>query len=75
VATSGSDRNWKGMFISTLVIVTVMGFIVLSVVLLKNPEGETHHRRRMSFGDFLSDNFSANAFNATWISGTCTSLR
>ena len=35
VATSGSDRNWKGMFISTLVIVSILGLISLSVVIMR----------------------------------------
>ena len=58
------------MFISTLVIATVMFFIVLSVVLLTPPEDENANKgRRMDFGDFLSDNLTANRFNGSWVSG------
>lgn len=69
VATSASDRNWKGMFIATIVILAVLGLIVLSVILLTPPQDQSPTGRKISFGDFLSGNLSGNHFNGTWISG------
>ena len=40
VATSGSDRNWKGMFISTVVILSILGLITLSVVIMREDEDD-----------------------------------
>ena len=69
VATSGSDRNWKGMFISTLVILSILGLITLSVVIMREDEKDDLAGPKVSFADFLSDSLAGNAFNGTWISG------
>ena len=69
VATSGSDRNWKGMFISTVVILSILGLITLSVLILRKEEGDSTAGAKVTFGDFLSDSLAGNAFNGTWISG------
>ena len=72
MATSGSDRNWKGMFIATLVILAVFGLIVISVVLLTPPDEDAPAGEKIDFGDFLSNNLSGRRFNGTWISGEKT---
>ena len=69
VATSGSDRNWKGMFISTVVILSILGLIALSVVVMREDDEGGPERPKVSFADFLSDSLAGNAFNGTWISG------
>ena len=69
VAHSGSDRNWKGMFIATLVILAVLGLILLSVIWMTPPEDLTPLGDKISFSDFLSNNLSGGLFNGTWISG------
>ena len=69
MAHSGSDRNWKGMFIATLVILAVLGLILLSVIWMTPPEDLTPMGDKISFGDFLSNNLSGGLFNGTWISG------
>ena len=70
VANSGSDRNWKGMFIATLVILAVFGLIVLSVFLMTPPEDTQFNGHKISFKDFVENRLSGNKFNGTWISGT-----
>ena len=72
VAHSGSDRNWKGMFIATLVILAVLGLILLSVIWMTPPEDLTPIGDKISFNDFLSNNLSGGLFNGTWISGKQT---
>ena len=69
VANSGSDRNWKGMFIATLVILAVFGLIVLSVFLLTPPEDTEFNGHKISFNDFLNNRLNGNKFNGSWISG------
>jgi len=84
VATSSSERNWKGMAIAALVIAVVMGLIVVAVGAL-SPEGgpwggdgsggssaaatAALGRRRLSLADFLAKRLDGKLFNATWISG------
>ncbi len=70
VATSGNERNWKGMLIAAAVILAVMGMITLSVLLLTPPKEEGDEGRRFDFADFLRGNLSGRGFNGTWISGT-----
>ena len=73
VANSGSDRNWKGMFIATLVILAVFGLIILSVIWLTPPEDLRPVGDKITFDDFLINRLAGNNFNGTWISGTyCT---
>ena len=69
MATSGSERNWKGMGIAALVISVVMGLILLAVLALTPPKEPGDPGRPFSFADFLRGNISAKAFNATWVSG------
>ncbi len=69
VATSSSERNWKGMVIATLVILGVMGLILLSVVALTPDLTQPILGPKMNFGDFLSGNLDGSKFNGTWVSG------
>ena len=69
MANAGSDRNWKGMFIATLVILTVFGFIFLSVWWLTPVEEHGIIGNTISFEDFHSRKLVGENFNGTWISG------
>jgi len=81
VATSGSERNWKGMAIAALVISVVMLLIFVAVGAL-SPEGghwggdgrvvpldDGLNKRRVTLADFLSKRLDGKSFNGTWISG------
>ena len=70
VANAGSDRNWKGMFIATLVILAVFGLIMLSVIWLTPPEKTGIVGDTISFDDFLNRRLLGESFNGTWISGS-----
>ena len=74
VANAGSDRNWKGMFIATLVILAVFGLIILSVIWMTPPEDTGLAGETISFEDFLNRKLVGETFNGTWISGKSRSL-
>ncbi|XP_071744838.1 prolyl endopeptidase FAP isoform X2 [Lepeophtheirus salmonis] len=68
VATSGSDRNWKGMLIAIVVILAVLGLILLSVLWMTPPPDTSPKGEKISFSDFLSNNLSGKFFNGSWVS-------
>ena len=70
VAVIPSQQNLKGIGISVVVISLVLGLVSLSVFLMTPPyTGPRVAGVRMSLHNFTSNIFSANKFNATWISG------
>uniref|UniRef100_A0A646QBZ2 Venom dipeptidyl peptidase 4 n=1 Tax=Hemiscolopendra marginata TaxID=943146 RepID=A0A646QBZ2_9MYRI len=69
VATSSSQRNWRGIGIALLVILVVCALIITAVVLLTpGNEGPRVRGERITLDDILQNNFSAKRFNGTWIS-------
>jgi hypothetical protein len=72
VAAVPSQRNWKGMGISILVILSVIGLIALSVVIVTPPDqGPRIKGRRIQLTDVLSGRLKPRNFNGTWMSGKC----
>ena len=70
VAVIPSQQNLKGIGISVLVISFVLGLVSLSVFLMTPPyTGPRVTGVRISLQNFTSDLFTANTFNATWLSG------
>ena len=70
VAVIPSQQNLKGIGISVLVISFVLGLVSLSVFLMTPPySGPRVTGVRISLQNFTSDLFTANTFNATWLSG------
>ncbi|XP_031634021.1 dipeptidyl aminopeptidase-like protein 6 isoform X2 [Contarinia nasturtii] len=69
VASSPSQRNWRGIFIALLVIAAVLGLIVFSIVLLSpEDEGSRVKGRRLTLGDINENTLKWKAFNGSWIS-------
>ena len=73
MASAGSDRNWKGMFIATIVILAVFGLIFLSVLWLTPSEKTGIVGDTISFDDFLNRRLLGESFNGTWITGNVIS--
>lgn len=70
VAAVPSQRNWKGMGIAILVILSVIGLVALSVVIITPPDpGPRIKGRRIHLMDVLSRSLKPRYFNGTWISG------
>ena len=70
MAAVPSQRNWKGMGISIFVILSVMGLVALSVIIVTPPDpGPRLSGRRIELNDILAGNLKPRYFNGTWISG------
>ena len=73
VAAVPSQRNWKGMGIAILVILSVIGLVALAVVIITPPDpGPRIRGRRIHLMDVLSGRLKPRYFNGTWISGMKT---
>ncbi|KAJ6637363.1 Inactive dipeptidyl peptidase 10 [Pseudolycoriella hygida] len=69
VASSPSERNWRGIFIALLVIAAVLGLIVFSIFLLSpEDEGTRIKGRRLTLSDINGSGLRWKPFNGTWIS-------
>ena len=70
VAAVPSQRNWKGMAIAILVILSVIGLVALAVVIVTPPDpGPRLKGRRIQLLDVLSGRLKPRYFNGTWVSG------
>ncbi|XP_055300949.1 inactive dipeptidyl peptidase 10 isoform X4 [Sitodiplosis mosellana] len=68
VASSPSQRNWRGIFIALLVIAAVLGLIVFSIVLLSpEDEGSRIKGRRITLADINGNTLKWKPFNGSWI--------
>ncbi|XP_075897630.1 inactive dipeptidyl peptidase 10-like [Nelusetta ayraudi] len=70
VDVSHSQRNWKGITISLLVIVVVCSLITMSVVVLTPAEVPGGSRSRLTLYDLHKLVFSVHDPGATWISNS-----
>ena len=70
MAAVPSQRNWKGMAIAILVILSVIGLVALAVVIV-TPEdpGPRFRGRRLQLLDILHARLKPRYFNGTWVSG------
>ena len=70
VAAVPSQRNWKGMAIAILVILSVIGLVALAVVIVTPPDpGPRLRGRRILLSDILAGKLKPRYHNGTWISG------
>ncbi|XP_047736985.1 dipeptidyl aminopeptidase-like protein 6 [Hyalella azteca] len=68
-ADEPEQRNWKGIIIAVLVICSVIGMIITSVMLLTPPDtGPRIKGNRTTLKQFLDGDFNVRSFNGTWIS-------
>ncbi|XP_077283186.1 inactive dipeptidyl peptidase 10 [Arctopsyche grandis] len=71
VASTPSQRNWRGILIALVVIAAVLGLIVFSIALLSPAgEGGGPKGRRPPLHLLLADRLRWPPFNGTWISDT-----
>ncbi|CAL8070492.1 unnamed protein product [Orchesella dallaii] len=69
VAATPSQRNWKGIVISLLVICAVCGLIGFAIYLLRPPDdGPRVKGEKLSIDDIISTKYIPQPFNGTWIS-------
>lgn len=70
VASSPSERNWRGIFIALLVIAAVLGLIAFSIFLLSpDLEGMRVKGRRLQLSDIVGEHrLHWRRFNGTWLS-------
>lgn len=71
VASSPSQRNWRGIGIALLVIIAVCSLIFTAVVLLTPIDtGPRVKGERLTLDDVLENNLSAPNFHIFWLSNT-----
>ncbi|KAM4608241.1 inactive dipeptidyl peptidase 10-like [Polymixia lowei] len=63
----GTDRNWKGIGISLLVILVVLSLIGLSIVLLSKEDGTKSFGSQLTLDDLFQRNFQVHDPDAKWI--------
>ncbi|KAM9835906.1 inactive dipeptidyl peptidase 10-like [Aulostomus maculatus] len=68
VDVSPTQRNWKGIAISLLVIVVVCSLISMSVVVLTPAEQPGSSKSRLTVADLYKPEFSVHDPEATWVS-------
>ncbi|XP_033990443.1 inactive dipeptidyl peptidase 10-like [Trematomus bernacchii] len=64
----GSDKNWKGIGISLLVIAGVLSLIGLSIVLLSNDDAGKPFGSELTLDDLFQRDFQLHDPDAKWIS-------
>ena len=70
MAAVPSQRNWKGMAIAILVILSVIGMVALAVYIVTPPDpGPRLKGRRIELRDVLFGRHKPRYFNGTWLSG------
>lgn len=69
VAANPSDKNWKGIVISIVVISMVLGSVALSVFILTPMEdGPRVRGERFTINHILDPSYMPRRFNASWVS-------
>jgi hypothetical protein len=70
VSSNPNQRNWRGIFIATLVILCVLALIVTSVVVLTPPDqGPRVKQARLKLSELVSHHLAPLRFNGSWVSG------
>ena len=69
VAATPSSRDWAGIFISILVILSIIGMVALVVRVLSPDTPESLNLKRISIDDIVGGGFTPNRINATWLNG------
>uniref|UniRef100_A0AAV2K0Y0 Uncharacterized protein n=1 Tax=Knipowitschia caucasica TaxID=637954 RepID=A0AAV2K0Y0_KNICA len=67
IAAIASDKNWKGIGISLLVIIVVLSFIGLSIVLLSRDDGGKPCVVPLTVNDLFDPSFQIHDPEAKWI--------
>ena len=70
VAVIPSQQNWKGIGISLIVILSVIGLVAFAVFLMTPTDtGPRIKGARIKLENFTSGIFNPSKFNASWHSG------
>ena len=70
VSIPTKSRDWKGIFISLVVIASVMGLIQATIELATPPPGPPRLKtRRMELRQLEEKVFVPNSLNASWVTG------
>ncbi|XP_053385906.1 dipeptidyl peptidase 4-like isoform X1 [Mercenaria mercenaria] len=69
VGTTIEKRNWRGIVIALLVIVTVLALIVTAIVLVTPKTLDEHVGSKISFQSFIRNEYEPRQFQPIWLPG------
>lgn len=69
VGSTTEQRNWRGILIALLVIVTVLGLIVAAIFLITPNETDENLGEKLTFKEFIQQKFNPKHFHHVWSSG------
>ncbi|XP_060593253.1 inactive dipeptidyl peptidase 10-like isoform X2 [Ruditapes philippinarum] len=69
VGSTTEQRNWRGILIALLVIVTVFGLIIAAIVLITPKELDENFGEKLTFKELVQHKFDPLPFQKSWTSG------
>ena len=69
VAATPSSRDWVGILISILVILSIIGMVALVIRLLPPDISQSEKRKPISINEFAGGAFTPNRIDSAWIEG------
>ncbi|XP_067095583.1 inactive dipeptidyl peptidase 10 [Osmerus mordax] len=66
-SSSGPPRNWKGIGIAMVVILSVMSLVILSVIILSPDESQLLLQSRLTMDDLESEKFKVHDPSVAWL--------
>ncbi|XP_052772583.1 prolyl endopeptidase FAP-like isoform X4 [Mya arenaria] len=75
VGSTEDKRNWRGIVIAVLVIITVLGLIVTAIVLVTPKEVNENFGERLLYKDFIHHAFDPKPFSPVWRSNRVLMFR
>ncbi|XP_052813264.1 dipeptidyl peptidase 4-like isoform X1 [Mya arenaria] len=69
VGTTEEKRNWRGIVIALLVIVTVLALIVTAIILVTPKTEDNKEGEKVDFRGFIKGSFEPRSFQPRWLPG------
>ncbi|KAL4217252.1 Inactive dipeptidyl peptidase 10 [Mactra antiquata] len=74
VGTTQEKRNWRGIIIALLVILTVLALIVTAIILVTPKSTDENEGEKINFRSFIRNEYEPRPFHPVWLSGDAESF-